>query len=334
MYRCILVPLDGSPFGEHALPYAASIARRCGAVLHLTHVHLPPIVPSGAETAVLPPAWFEMTREEKRSYMDVLAERLSREHDVRVETRIIDGGVATALEHQAVSCAAGLIVMSTHAHVGISRLWHHGVADQLSRDLPLPILLVRPEEPPPDTDLSSEPELAHILLPLDGSPEAEGMIAHATRLGRAFAARYTLLRVIQLDPPVGQSLLGQEGHLNQQRVHAEQVAARQYVNSVAERMRASGLEVETEIAIGGSVAEAVVTKVKESAGNPRERIDLVAVETHPRNVMTRLLFRGTTDALLTDSPVPVLVFQSSAVAVPERAATVPVMGPAISAPPA
>ena len=64
--RPILVPLDGSPFGEHAIPYAASIARRCGAVLHLTHVHLPPIVPSGAETAVLPPAWFEMTRDEKR----------------------------------------------------------------------------------------------------------------------------------------------------------------------------------------------------------------------------------------------------------------------------
>ncbi len=39
MYHSILVPLDGSPFGEHALPYAFDIARRTGAQLHLAHVY-------------------------------------------------------------------------------------------------------------------------------------------------------------------------------------------------------------------------------------------------------------------------------------------------------
>jgi hypothetical protein len=33
MYRSILVPLDGSPFGEHALPLAREVARRTGASL-------------------------------------------------------------------------------------------------------------------------------------------------------------------------------------------------------------------------------------------------------------------------------------------------------------
>src|SRR4051812_43964443 len=41
MIRTILVPLDGSEFGEHALPIAASLARKAGAVLHLVHVHQP-----------------------------------------------------------------------------------------------------------------------------------------------------------------------------------------------------------------------------------------------------------------------------------------------------
>ena len=31
MYRSILVPLDGSDFGEHALPLALSLARQLGA---------------------------------------------------------------------------------------------------------------------------------------------------------------------------------------------------------------------------------------------------------------------------------------------------------------
>jgi nucleotide-binding universal stress UspA family protein len=39
MFRTILTPLDGSPFAEHALPWAAAIARRSGATLDLIHGH-------------------------------------------------------------------------------------------------------------------------------------------------------------------------------------------------------------------------------------------------------------------------------------------------------
>jgi len=41
MYRSLMVPLDGSPFAEHALPFAASIARRAGATLHIVQAHVP-----------------------------------------------------------------------------------------------------------------------------------------------------------------------------------------------------------------------------------------------------------------------------------------------------
>ena len=40
MYRSLLVPLDGSQFGEHALPLARAIARQTSATLHLVHVHV------------------------------------------------------------------------------------------------------------------------------------------------------------------------------------------------------------------------------------------------------------------------------------------------------
>src|SRR5690349_17614894 len=39
MYRSILVPLDGSPLSEYALPTAYDIACRSGATLGLLHVH-------------------------------------------------------------------------------------------------------------------------------------------------------------------------------------------------------------------------------------------------------------------------------------------------------
>ena len=310
MYRCILVPLDGSPFGEQALPHAASIARRTGATLHLTHVHLPPILPSGAETAALPPIWLEMTRDEKRTYLQTLARRVRNDYDVPVETQLMDGGVATALERHAMTCAVGLVVMSTHAHVGLSRLWHHGVADQLSRDLPLPILLIRPAEEELPRGEIERPEVTRLLLPLDGSVEAEGIIRHATRLGVAFGARYTLFRVVQADPGIMSSMLG-ASEPSRELLHEEQTAARQYLNSVAERMRAGGLEVDTEVVTGDDVPAAVITRVLEGAHGRRPRVDLVAIETHPRSFVARLLFRGTTDGLVKESLVPTLVLQGA-----------------------
>lgn len=39
MTASILVPLDGSTFGEHALPLAMNMAKKLNAQLHLVHVH-------------------------------------------------------------------------------------------------------------------------------------------------------------------------------------------------------------------------------------------------------------------------------------------------------
>lgn len=52
--RHLVVPLDATPFGEHALPLAVAVARRTGALLHLVHVHnpLPPVVADDMEGAV------------------------------------------------------------------------------------------------------------------------------------------------------------------------------------------------------------------------------------------------------------------------------------------
>jgi nucleotide-binding universal stress UspA family protein len=42
MFRSLLVPLDGSPFGEQALPFALSVARLAGATVQLVHVLVNP----------------------------------------------------------------------------------------------------------------------------------------------------------------------------------------------------------------------------------------------------------------------------------------------------
>ena len=43
MFRTIMAPLNGSPFGEYAQPLALAIARRAGAQVELIHVYTLPI---------------------------------------------------------------------------------------------------------------------------------------------------------------------------------------------------------------------------------------------------------------------------------------------------
>jgi len=72
MYKRILLPLDGSPLAEQALPHAAALAERFQAELILlkvlvpltTSINLPPVAVKKAEAA---------TRELVREYLDRIA---------------------------------------------------------------------------------------------------------------------------------------------------------------------------------------------------------------------------------------------------------------------
>ena len=96
MFRSVLVALDGSPFGEWALPAALDIARRAGAALELVHVHL---VPSRLFTEYRPNMEVPtdaQARERAGSYLDGVA-RQAGAAGVPVTARLLDGAVPDAL---------------------------------------------------------------------------------------------------------------------------------------------------------------------------------------------------------------------------------------------
>ena len=69
MYRSILVPVDGTAFGEHALALAATVARRTGAGLHLAHAHVPAIAPVGMDAVAAAGPWNDILKEQAREYL-------------------------------------------------------------------------------------------------------------------------------------------------------------------------------------------------------------------------------------------------------------------------
>src|SRR5262245_2422253 len=91
MFKKVLVPLDGSPFGEHALPLALSIARRAGAGLQLVHVHQPVSTVYVEGAALLDAELEAQLKAEQQSYLDSVARRLVQESSVPIESMFLDG---------------------------------------------------------------------------------------------------------------------------------------------------------------------------------------------------------------------------------------------------
>ena len=90
MYRKILVPLDGSPFGEHALPLAMTIARGSGATLQVAHVHVPVAASKGEGLLLCEPSADFRAREREQNYLGNVVNRLQGVTSVPVVPLLLD----------------------------------------------------------------------------------------------------------------------------------------------------------------------------------------------------------------------------------------------------
>lgn len=298
--QTILVPLDGSPFGEHALPMALALARRGDIQIALAHVHhlfAPSLAPTGAP--VVDPRVDALFREEEAAYLADVSHRITTVWNGPVMMTLLETPVAETLCQHAELIGASLVVMSTHGRGGLARAWLGSVADRVIRQSRVPVLLLHPEDGTPD--LAREPKLHHILIPLDGSLLSEQILPHAIWLGRLVGARYTLLRVIE---PVVRGFMvnGVEPVVD---VEAQELAwqqASEYVERLAARLHGEDLTVVPEVRVGRPIAEILECAAEREA-------DLIAMSTHGHGGLTRLFLGSVTDKVLRSAGVPVLVFR-------------------------
>jgi nucleotide-binding universal stress UspA family protein len=306
MIRSILVPLDGSAFGEHALPLAAWIARRAPAALQVVHVHQ--CIPPSTVAGVVVMDDLEITlRREERAYLDGVVRRLEDEATVPATAALLEGDVAQAVQTRAVAAGVDLVVLSTHGRGALGRFWLGSVADELVRHLPMPVLLARPGEGP--ANLGSPPPLKQILLPLDGTPLAEQMIEPALTLGGLMGAAFTLLRVVKPAVrinylPEGSTLEGMTDNYLE-RIHAQQKQlhdeAQGYLDGVAARLRSRAVGVEARVVVEEQPAVGILRQARAHGA------DLIAMETHGRRGLSRLLLGSVADKVVRGGTLPVLL---------------------------
>src|SRR5262249_26584654 len=210
---------------------------------------------------------------------------------------LLDGEVAEAL-HAHAAAGADLVVMATHGRGALGRFWLGSVADELIRSLSVPLLLVRPTAGAANRAVAPEPRPT--LLPLGGTALAEQIIPAATELAEKTAAEVTLLRVVRpvvrFDYlPEGTSLAGLSAEMHHeigQRQHEHEHEARVYLEGVADRLRARLPAVRVRLVVDDVPARAILREADVL------RVDLIALETHGRRGLSRLMLGSVADKVI------------------------------------
>jgi nucleotide-binding universal stress UspA family protein len=141
MFRTIIVPLDGSPFAERALPVAEAMASASGADLALIRV-VEVLAPGDREPGVM-------------SYLDGHRTVVAQEYIDRMTTvtrlgRPVTGeaclasDIATGIIARVRDAGADLIVMTSHGESWPIGTALGSVAARLTREAPCPLLVVGP----------------------------------------------------------------------------------------------------------------------------------------------------------------------------------------------
>lgn len=300
MYSLILVPLDGSPFAEGALPAAMMLAERHQASLHLVAVHMALANPLDMPGAPVYDRHMDVDRRrELDAYLERTAGRLASESGVVVTHATVDGGTSTAgaIIEEAGRSGAGLVVLSTHGRGGFSRAWLGSVTSELLRTMPVPTFVVRNA---PDVEPLA-PTLRHVLLPLDGSVLAAAALEPALVISEPFDASITVLRVVRtLESalPYDQTFWTAA---EEQVMQGQREEAQKEVDVVVADLRGRGRTADGLVVLESDPARTILQVAGDRA------VDLIAMSTRGHGGLTRMLVGSVTDKVVRGADLPVLV---------------------------
>lgn len=291
----ILVPLDGSTFGEAALPVALGLAKNLDGQIELLSVFEDePVV-----------ATWQLSAVEMRSYLidylKAIDKRISEVSSVVTSSTVLSGPVAKSLEEHATRKRPHVIVMSTHGRGPLSRAWLGSVADHVTRHVPTPVLLVRPEDEA-QVEIDDSHRFENILVPLDGSPRAESSLEWATRIAKGSGASLALMRVVPPPFPLSSPYLPHAIADSREALESGQNEAKEYLREIATRLEKEGFTIPGEVVVVGvSPASGILRCAKE------RRVDLIVITTHGRGGLPRLVLGSVADKIVRAAHVPVLV---------------------------
>ena len=182
----IVFATDFSPAAEKALLYAANLARRFRAALHVVNAVEP------ANYALPPETWHTADQARELETKKLRAFLQSSFPDVENEVQLWEGTVSQVVTSAIDRDKADLVVLGTHGRTGVAKLLLGSAAEEILRNAPCPVLTIGPHA---QTEQPSQ--LNGILYATDFSPASLAGARYAIALAQQYGAMLTLLHVIE-----------------------------------------------------------------------------------------------------------------------------------------
>jgi len=291
MFETILVALESSAMDDALLNQVVRLARREDVHLALAHVVHPS---EGEEYGAASDQPLQLRVKAAKRKLEATEERLTKQ-GLSASSRVVFGDPAERILELAQEVEASAIALATHGRSGPRRWFEGSVTESVLRWTKVPVLVINPSH----AHKGAASGFKRILVPLDGSERALRILPSVRRFALLYDAEVTLLRVgihpsvhfheisagVSTAPmaPLRESLDASLTHAAQALPGVKNVSTRVMFADTA----------------SGGVLEALES----------ESYDLVALGTHGRSGLDRLLFGSTAEAVARDCPVPLLVYR-------------------------
>jgi nucleotide-binding universal stress UspA family protein len=285
MLKHVLVPLDGSPSAESALPYAEVLARRTGAALTLVRATQQASGPAQARAI-----------EDAEGYLTDLATSLG-DRGVTAEVAVPYGSPSTWIVEEVGLRKIDLIVMATHDRTGPDRWLHGSVAEAVVRHSGVPVFVVRAADGLRPTQRLDQ-WAPVLVVPLDGSPFSEAALPVACDLAGALNARLVLVGVV---PPPGQLVAGEGALVTYVGEDFQALAedTRLYLSDVASRITPTP---EWVMCTGDPATEIAAEAQARGAA-------AIVMATHGRTGLARSLFGSVAGQVMHEAAAPLVLIR-------------------------
>ncbi len=294
--QTILVPTDFSDFAAHAFDLALDLARRHHAEIHLLHtIHEIDVRTWDWITVTMPKEEEEIREELEADNAQQLATFVA-EHDTRgvkvLPVTQWGRAPAEAIVAYAGEMSADLIVIGSHGRRGLRRMLVGSVTEEVVHTAPCPVLVAHVPEP------ASAP-VRRILVPTDFSASGVPALEWAETLASGYGARLVLLHVLEDFAPMEPYEVTFGTLIDEVLPQMEEYAQKELERTAA-TLAGKGLDVETHV-VHGRPADAIL----DFAGD--QDIDLLAMASHGRTGLERLLLGSVAARVMRSAPCPVLI---------------------------
>jgi nucleotide-binding universal stress UspA family protein len=281
MFKNILVPLDGTPECNVALPVARTLARISASTITLFRA-------CGDGEPI----------EHVQAKLGRIAEELGSD-DVRARAVVECGDPTGKILAQVGVENADLIVMRTHGRSGLGRLVLGSVTQRVLSASQVPVVLVRPGGRRMD-------HMRNVLVPVDGSPGSAFALGTAVQLAGPSGAALHLLEVVV--PTSTYAFAGSAwadpAYMDPTWDDEALAGAKTYVDGICARLQGQLPSVSGEAVLGSSVPETIVERAtKQSA-------DLIVMSSHTLTGVARAILGSVADAVVRTADCPVLVLHA------------------------